>query len=553
MSDPRPSIRPRPRQVAAPALPLNAEGEAILARARDILRQATISEAERQVRLQVIRATLTGTVIRASDDYPEMRNPRYWTLVNDFFVVVPGESPVEAIADLWVPHHHDGVPIPRIRCLKYSSLILIQGLIQHFRETGDSEGLDALDRLIGDRVIPQELPVSGDNILWRRRLGGDHLLPGDQVWFDNPFFDKGRAIYQQRCCQEAVRDGKSPAEAQAAAEAAAEAMTAGEEGSNAFYLGDDLFTLGADSMIRPYRGLSPRLDADPAAGHELEFTPKMFTLNRFREHMIDDNFSALACLRANPDVVRPECFTIERVRSPLDPELLMLHDAIQQPGRSLGRLIDAMASRNRPPRLLPAGDASVPVFDPDYDWTEQQRVRTALESVMRANCNDTWWELRARASDDRYVLTASRDAETRNFTIGMLCADLVDMRLCLGVTSHLPLVPGKLPPDFRPESVFWHNEEQWERDRKPLHEMQAAVCRAAIDQWAAVTHTTPGRDGRSHVFTTDEKARFVAAMEREIAQRQRTGRAACEEVVVPWLPAPSGWDGFDSRRAQGTA
>ena len=39
------------------------------------------------MRLQVLKATLTGTVIRPDDDYPEMRNPRHWTLCNDEFVV----------------------------------------------------------------------------------------------------------------------------------------------------------------------------------------------------------------------------------------------------------------------------------------------------------------------------------------------------------------------------------------------------------------------------------------------------------------------------------
>jgi hypothetical protein len=191
----------------------------------------------------------------------------------------------------------------------------------------------------------------------------------------------------------------------------------------------------------------------------------------------------------------------------------------------------------------------VPLFADDYDWTEQQRVRVALETVMRANCDETWWPLRARVGDDRYVLTATRGAETRNFTIGMLCADLVDMRLCWCVTSRLPLVPGKLPSSFRPESVFWHNEATWERASKPLHEMQIAVCQAALEQWDAVTGTEPGRDGRTHHYKADEKARFVAAIEREIDGRQRTKQAACEEVVVPWRPAPAGWVGFDAQRA----
>jgi hypothetical protein len=97
--------------------------------------------------------------------------------------------------------------------------------------------------------------------------------------------------------------------------------------------------------------------------------------------------------------------------------------------------------------------------------------------------------------------------------------------------------------------MFWRNEPSWGRESKPLHEMQVAVCQAALEQWKVMKGTDPGRDGRSHHYTADEKARFVAAIEREIAGRQRTKQAACEEIVVLWLPAPAGWVGFDARRA----
>ncbi len=144
--------------------PLTTAQERILARADEILKHAALSDAERQVRLHVIKATLTGTVIRPADDYPEMRNPNHWTLVNDSFVVAAASTPVEAIADLWVVHQNDGVPVPRIRCLKYSSLVLIQGIIQYFRETNNPAGLAALNRLIGDRNIPQGLPNGGEDL-----------------------------------------------------------------------------------------------------------------------------------------------------------------------------------------------------------------------------------------------------------------------------------------------------------------------------------------------------------------------------------------------------
>ena len=60
----------------------------------------------------------------------------------------------------------------------------------------------------------------------------------------------------------------------------------------------------------------------------------------------------------------------------------------------------------------------------------------------------------------------------------------------------------------------------------------------------------PGSDGQAHVYTADEKARFVAALKKEIAERNQTKKAVYEEVVVPWLPAPGGWEGFDAESAK---
>ena len=80
--------------------------------------------------------------------------------------------------------------------------------------------------------------------------------------------------------------------------------------------------------------------------------------------------------------------------------------------------------------------------------------------------------------------------------------------------------------------------------------MQAALCERAIAQWETVRGTLPGSDGQSHIYTTDEKDRFVAALKKEIAERVQTKKAATEEVVVSCLPAPGGWEGFDAQRAK---
>lgn len=87
----------------------------------------------------------------------------------------------------------------------------------------------------------------------------------------------------------------------------------------------------------------------------------------------------------------------------------------------------------------------------------------------------------------------------------------------------------------------------------PLFAMQSALCEAAIREWEGVAETEPGEDGRSHRFSADEKSRYVAALRAEIDKLARTRRAACEEVILPYLPAPPGWDGFDAERAASVA
>ena len=203
-------------------------------------------------------------------------------------------------------------------------------------------------------------------------------------------------------------------------------MIAGEEGSNVFCLGDGKFIRGASSLSRLCRDSFSRRENENATAHEQVFTPKIFTLTRFQQHMVDDNYTAQACMRAGPGTVRPEDFKIERVRSPIGPENLVRQYADPAPSKPLERLIDAMASRNKPPRLARVGDATIPLFGDDYDWPEQQRVRAAMDALMRTKSDDLWWRLRASIGDDRYVLTATRGDVAKNFTLGALCCDIVN-------------------------------------------------------------------------------------------------------------------------------
>ena len=63
-------------------------------------------------------------------------------------------------------------------------------------------------------------------------------------------------------------------------------------------------------------------------------------------------------------------------------------------------------------------------FAANYDWQEQERVRSAIDAVMRADPDAIWWSLHDNRDDDRYVLTARRGLAIRNFTLGMICGDI---------------------------------------------------------------------------------------------------------------------------------
>ena len=234
----------QPDHVRGQPIKLTGEQQQLLAKARAILKKTTLPAAEQEVRLRILDAAMAGTVITPDDDNPEVRNPNYWAISKGACVVAPNSTASEAISDLWIVHENDGVPVPRIWCYKYALLIMVEGYIQYFRDTGNTAGLTAIDNLIAHGDFPRDLPGDTDRLLWTRRCGDDHLLPGDQVWFENPYFESGKELIRQEAFRDAIAAGKSAQEAAASAKDTVAAYAAGEEGSNIFYLGDQRFVRG---------------------------------------------------------------------------------------------------------------------------------------------------------------------------------------------------------------------------------------------------------------------------------------------------------------------
>lgn len=159
----------------------------LLASARKELQTARIAEDEIELRLKVVEnaATVKSYYPHADGGRPETRNSKYWTQDDDGSYV-PRDRATDAIKDLW--HTTSG-----IRCRKLSALVMIKAII----DVSDAKQLGQLDELMHDKVIPNELHSDGVGTLFeqpRPKRGGifqrEELLPGDEVWFDNPYFER---------------------------------------------------------------------------------------------------------------------------------------------------------------------------------------------------------------------------------------------------------------------------------------------------------------------------------------------------------------------------
>jgi hypothetical protein len=177
-----------------PPVGLSPQQRRILDDARRTLKATSLTTAEQQVRLCAVEAAMTGTVGGPDEDNPEVRNPNFWTLSPQGYVAAGNRTAVEAIDDLWTVHQRDGVPVPRIWCYEYSLLVMTRAHIQYFHNAHSDAGLAAMCRLLGHKSFPDGLPNEGEGVFWKTRRSGADLLPGDQVWFENPYYARGREL-----------------------------------------------------------------------------------------------------------------------------------------------------------------------------------------------------------------------------------------------------------------------------------------------------------------------------------------------------------------------
>ena len=269
------------------------------------------------------------------------------------------------------------------------------------------------------------------------------------MWFENPYFARGRELIRQIAYAEAVSDGDWAGQAAAIAEETADNAAAGEQGSNVFFLGENQVAQGAS----PWCGRT--VGGFPAAGGqacEQVYARKIFTIPRYQEHMIDNYYTVQACMDAAPGTIHPRDFQIKRVRALVDPGRLLHSASDAGSSRRLDRLIDAMASRNKAPAVADCGDERIPLFAADYDWSEQERVRAAILAVMKTKTDAMWWRLRGHCRDTRYAFDGLLARGGGERLPRAWCCDLAYADLSRAYARHLPSVAGGCPRAFLPKT-----------------------------------------------------------------------------------------------------
>lgn len=85
------------------------------------------------------------------------------------------------------------------------------------------------------------------------------------------------------------------------------------------------------------------------------------------------------------------------------------------------RLIEALATTNRAPRLYKGPEFDYPIFPTDFDWKEYARVRDAIKD-LDANSENVWPSIVEHMSDTDYCFTARFIDSAVNYSRGDVCS-----------------------------------------------------------------------------------------------------------------------------------
>jgi hypothetical protein len=144
------------------------------------------------------------------------------------------------------------------------------------------------------------------------------------------------------------------------------------------------------------------------------------------------------------------------------------------------KLVAALTTTNRPPKIVKFADEGYPVFPADFDWNEYRRVTTAIKNVT-SNFEVAWPSLVEHMTDMDYCFTVEWDDAASNDSRGDVCYHVVQSCVRGAYRDLMPRQdaiyqkedPGHLAPK---ELQRWCRER---RDKK-LYEIQIEAAEWAL-------------------------------------------------------------------------
>jgi hypothetical protein len=198
--------------------------------------------------------------------------------------------------------------------------------------------------------------------------------------------------------------------------------------------------------------------------------------------------------------LRPLCIGIvllhlagptEEVRSGPD----MVAETARRPApknkaKAAAKMVDAIANRNEPPELVKT-PSRLPLFPKDYDWDEQERVRSALAKLHEDMTVEVWEELVRKSDDRRYSLTTKNKAEDpENHSVGYFCSSLGWWWLKGVYEQHLPDDENSIKEGAKIDLGMENHSRlaDWRKKRKDktLYQLQLELCEIVVARLAKV-------------------------------------------------------------------
>lgn len=189
-------------------------------------------------------------------------------------------------------------------------------------------------------------------------------------------------------------------------------------------------------------------------------------------------------------------------------------------------MVEALANHNAPPKLVDT--RHFPIFDPKFDWQEDNRVWEATELLIR-RAEAAWPELVSHLDDKRYCITLrSFSGYTYTWTVGDMCGRIISKNLCKAYYQTLQASFGARNVNARnvhsrmslpriPRGTKTLKEWCEDRSKKKLYELQIELCEWAIQELAKPDDRPLGSPLRIRAWTATIEADIEALRESQTA------------------------------------